>query len=248
MSRRPGVDHNNNLYKAAGGENALELLEKSLSFGLVLEEDPFTGHVYFVDRIAPAYKRDWCDERFGSDGGTAAHNAAFNGNFNALIYLLKLGQHLDVENVDKNTPIDILIEEGYEEEAEIILDEYNNGKYGNHAFDNVKEQQKQRRKETKRKQRKEMEAMLPERRRDHKKYSRMMYVNGHFIINKPYEKKSKEEIKKSKEQMEQLMFNRRYGRKRDNEKDVNDIVLRKIRSEMKAEVLGEKNIAKVFSP
>jgi len=44
------------------------------------------------------------------------------------------------------------------------------------------------------------------------------------------------------------MFNKRYGRKRDNENELNDIVSRKIRSEMKAEVLGEKNIAKVFSP
>ena len=88
MSRRPGVDHNNNLYKAAGLDHAEALLEKALSYGLVLEEDPYTGHVYFVDRIAPAYQRDWFDERFGSDRGTAAHNAAFNGNFNALIYLL----------------------------------------------------------------------------------------------------------------------------------------------------------------
>ena len=48
-------------------------------------------------------------------------------------------RHLDVKNVDKKTPIDILIDEGYEEEAEIILNEYNHGKYGKHAFDNLKE-------------------------------------------------------------------------------------------------------------
>ena len=99
MSRRPDVDHNNNLHKAASLDNAEALLEKALNLGLVLEEDAFTGHVYFVDRIAPAYKRDWQDDRFGSDRSTAVHNAAFNGNIKAMIYLLRQGWHLDVKNI-----------------------------------------------------------------------------------------------------------------------------------------------------
>ena len=43
MSRRPDVDHNNNLHKAASLDNAEALLEKALNLGLVLEEDAFTG-------------------------------------------------------------------------------------------------------------------------------------------------------------------------------------------------------------
>ena len=42
-----------------------------------------------------------------------------------MIYLLRQGWHLDVKNIDSQTPIDILIDEGYEEEAHIILAEYN---------------------------------------------------------------------------------------------------------------------------
>ena len=84
-------------------DNAEALLEKALNLGLVLEEDAFTGHIYFVDRIAPAYKRDWQDDRFGSDRSTAVHNAAFNGNIKAMIYLLRQGWHLDVKNIDSKS-------------------------------------------------------------------------------------------------------------------------------------------------
>ena len=157
-------------------------------------------------------------------------------------------RHLGVKNIDKKTPIDILIDEGYEEEAEIILNEYNHGKYGKHAFDNLKEKMLEEKKKIKRQQKKEMEEMLPERRRDHRKYSRMMYVNGHFIVNKPYQKVSKQDMEIQAKQNEQLQYNKRYGKKQVNDGTIDDIVMRKIRSEMKAEVLGVNDAKKVFSP
>ena len=193
------VDHNNNLHKAASLDNAEALLEKALNLGLVLEEDAFTGHVYFVDRIAPAYKRDWQDDRFGSDrSSTAVHNAAFNGNIKAMIYLLRQGWHLDVKNIDSKTPIDILIDEGYEEEAHIILTEYNKGMYGKHAFDNLKEKNKEAKRETRKQHRKEMQDMMIKEQMCHKKYSKMMYVNGHVIITRPYQKLARKSWKSKK--------------------------------------------------
>ena len=248
MSRRPDVDHNNNLHKAASLDNAEALLEKALNLGLVLEEDAFTGHIYFVDRIAPAYKRDWQDDRFGSDRSTAVHNAAFNGNIKAMIYLLRQGWHLDVKNIDSQTPIDILIDEGYEEDAYIILAEYNKGIYGKHAFDNLKEKNKEAKRETRKQHRKEMQDMMIKEQMCHKKYSKMMYVNGHVIITRPYQKVSKKELEKQKLEEEELNHNKMYGKTRELDGTLDDTVMRKIRREMKAETLGFTDSKKVFSP
>ena len=49
-------------------------------------------------------------------------------------------------------------------------------------------------------------------------------------------------------QNEQLQYNKRYGKKQVNDGTIDDIVMRKIRSEMKAEVLGVNDAKKVFSP
>ena len=75
-----------------------------------------------------------------------------------------------------------------------------------------------------------------------------MYVNGHFIVNKPYQKVSKQDMEIQAEQNEQLQYNKRYGKKQVNDGTIDDIVMRKIRSEMKAEVLGVNDAKKVFSP
>jgi hypothetical protein len=220
-------NHNKCLIEVAQQRNGYVMIKKVLDWGLTLEKDKNTNKVMLVDRISPTYARDWCDTRYGSNRFTAMHAAAFEGHVSTVVLLLKQGWTWWAKDKDDQTVLDILRKEGLHREADIIEKKFQKP-IDKRTVKILKRQQKE-------ELRKEM-------------YGDGVNTgmkNGSKL--KPIKKLNYEDLARESESDGETPRCKTPEQQVDRERIIQGEVTRRIRAEMKAQIMNV-DMSEVFSP